>query len=178
VTETSLLTDGLPTDVSGWWVSEKYDGIRAIWTGSALTTRNGKRLAAPTSWLAGLPKGVRLDGELWMGRQSYEGIRAAIQTRNSDWAGVRYMVFDLAEAGEFEDRFSRLSRLSLPSHAVVAPQWACEGHDDLSETEAAVVKGGGEGLVIRRPGSLYRPGRAGDTIKVKRLVADIDRWQG
>ena len=37
---------------------------------------------------------------------------------------------------------------------------------------------GGEGLVIRRPGSKYRPGRAGDVVKVKRLVADIDRWQG
>jgi ATP-dependent DNA ligase len=44
--------------------------------------------------------------------------------------------------------------------------------------EAAVVNAGGEGLVIRRPGHLYRPGRAGDVVKVKRRIEDMDRWQG
>jgi ATP-dependent DNA ligase len=49
---------------------------------------------------------------------------------------------------------------------------------DLELLERKIVKFGGEGCVIRRPGSLYRPGRCGDVIKVKRLVADVDRWQG
>jgi ATP-dependent DNA ligase len=44
--------------------------------------------------------------------------------------------------------------------------------------EVAVVNAGGEGLVIRRPGSPYRPGRIGDVVKVKRLTVDVDRWQG
>lgn len=174
----ALLTSEIPADVSGWWVSEKFDGIRAIWTGSKLISRNGHDLKAPAHFTAGLPKGVRLDGELWMGRETYDRLRTAIQKKGSDWAGVVYMVFDLAEVGSFEDRFSRLSKLSLGQYAKIAPQWLCEGHSDLDATEAAVVAGGGEGLVIRRPGSPYRPGRAGHTVKVKRLAADIDRWQG
>jgi ATP-dependent DNA ligase len=48
----------------------------------------------------------------------------------------------------------------------------------LDEMENSIVRNGGEGVVIRRPGSKYRPGRCGDVIKVKRLVADLDRWQG
>jgi ATP-dependent DNA ligase len=48
-------------------------------------------------------------------------------------------------------------------------------HADLDAMEAEIVANGGEGCVIRRPGSNYRPGRMGDVIKVKRLVSDLDR---
>ena len=29
------------TGLHGWWVSEKYDGVRGFWDGSALRTRGG-----------------------------------------------------------------------------------------------------------------------------------------
>ena len=34
-------------NVSEYLVSEKYDGVRAIWTGSQLVTRNGNPIYAP-----------------------------------------------------------------------------------------------------------------------------------
>ncbi len=175
-----LLTSEIPSDVTGWWVSEKYDGVRAIWTGTRLLTRNGKDLRPPAWFTAGLPA-VRLDGELWMGRGTFPALVATLQRKGSDWAGVRYMVFDLAEAGEFEDRFRRLVSLSdmgAIGAADVAPQYLLRGNWALDMWEQSIVDGGGEGCVIRRPGCLYRPGRMGDVIKVKRLVADVDRWQG
>lgn len=176
--QAALLTNSLPEDVAGWWVSEKFDGVRAIWTGTKLLSRHGKDLKAPASFTAGLPKGVRLDGELWMGRGTFDALVSNIQTKGSDWAGVMFMVFDLAEMGTVEDRIMMLASIQLPEHVFRVDHTLLASHSDLDALERQIVANGGEGCVIRRPGSQYRPGRMGDTIKVKRLVADIDRWQG
>ena len=173
----TLLASEIPADVTGWWVSEKLDGIRAIWTGTALLTRNGKRLNAPKWFTATLPKDIRLDGELWMGRGTFDELVSTIQRKGSDWAGVEFHVFDVQAPGAFEERQHLLNR-QLPRHVKAVPHLECAGHDALDAMEAAVVNAGGEGLVIRRPGHKYRPGRAGDVVKVKRLFPDLDRWQG
>jgi len=176
--DAALLTNSLPADVAGWWVSEKLDGVRAIWNGSKLLTRNGKDLKAPASFTSGLPKGARLDGELWMGRGTFDHLVSTIQKAGSDWVGVKFMVFDLAEAGTFEDRDAKLQQMEIAHPAELVLHIALQGHDELCSRESAIVAAGGEGCVIRRPGSPYRPGRMGDVIKVKRLVADVERWQG
>jgi DNA ligase-1 len=177
----ALLTSDIPADVTGWWVSEKYDGVRAIWNGTKLLTRNGKDLHAPPSFTAGLPKHIRLDGELWMGRGTFDKLVSVIQRKGSDWSGVRYMVFDVAKPGAFEHRLMVLDALRAtmtnPAIQIIRhqPLWS---NLELDMRERDIVAQGGEGCVIRRPGHLYRPGRAGDVIKVKRLVADVERWQG
>jgi DNA ligase-1 len=177
-TNPQLLTTDIPEDISGWWVSEKYDGVRAIWDGKNLLTRHGKRLNPPAWFVAELPN-VRLDGELWMGRGTFDALRSNIQTKGSNWDGVKFMVFDLAEEGEFEDRNDKLMSMSeLPEHVAPVVHFRLSGGDDLSRMEKQIVKGGGEGCVIRRPRSKYRPGRCGDVIKIKRLTKDIERWQG
>jgi DNA ligase-1 len=172
----ALLASDIPADVCGWWVSEKLDGIRAIWTGTALLTRHGKRLNAP-KWFTDSMPDIRLDGELWMGRGTFDRLVSTIQRKNSDWSGVEFHVFDVQAVGTFEERQHKLNR-PLPRHVRVVPHLECAGHDALDAMEAAVVNAGGEGLVIRRPGSPYRPGRIGDCIKIKRLTVDVDRWQG
>jgi DNA ligase-1 len=184
--QAALLTSEIPDDVTGWWVSEKYDGIRAIWTGERLLTRHGKELKAPAWFTEGLPKNLRLDGELWMGRGTFDQLVSTIQKKGSDWAGVKFMIFDLADAGTFEERECVLRKAWLPRHAVCvehrqlgkSPELYHSANDELDAMEAHVVMGGGEGCVIRRPGSKYRPGRKGDVIKVKRISQDLDRWQG
>lgn len=175
--QAALLTTNIP-DPQGWWLSEKYDGIRAIWTGEALLTRNGKRINAPEWWTCELPD-RRLDGELWMGRGSFDKLASEIQKKRGDWKSIMFMVFDLAEDGTFEERYERLMAMDLlPDHVEVVEHRVCDGWFDLDETELEIVANGGEGCVIRRPGSPYRPGRVGDVVKVKRLVNDVDRWQG
>jgi DNA ligase-1 len=176
--QAALLTNEIPADVSGWWVSEKFDGVRAIWTGTKLLTRNGKDLKAPAWFTAGLPKNLRLDGELWMGRGTFDTLVSTIQKKSSDWSGVKYMVFDLADVGDFESRNRILQSASLTAHVVPVQHLPLANSGELDALERDIVAAGGEGCVIRRPGSKYRPGRMGDTIKVKRLVADTDRWQG
>jgi DNA ligase-1 len=177
--EAQLLTHTLPEDVFGWWASEKYDGVRAIWSGYKLLTRHGKNIQAPAWFTAWLPKGGRLDGELWIGRGKFDELQSVMRSKDGDWSSVKYMVFDLAGVGAFEDRYKTLQRLAYASsHIKVVSHRVLRDHAELAAMEDEIVTNGGEGCVIRRPGCLYRPGRCGDVIKVKRLVEDADRWQG
>ena len=51
-------------DPNGWWMTEKYDGVRLFWNGSSFITRQGKKLDVPESITKQLPS-EPLDGELW-----------------------------------------------------------------------------------------------------------------
>src|SRR4051794_25751247 len=56
-------------DLSGWWMSEKLDGVRAYWTGKGeFLSRQGNLFHAPDWFVEGLPN-VPLDGELWIDRK-------------------------------------------------------------------------------------------------------------
>ena len=59
------------TNLVGWWLSEKLDGVRAYWDGKQFVSRLGNRFHAPAWFVAGLPD-VPLDGELWLGRKQFQ----------------------------------------------------------------------------------------------------------
>ena len=51
-------------DPTGWWLSEKYDGLRAFWNGSKMFSRTGREIKLPDFFRIRLPP-LPLDGELW-----------------------------------------------------------------------------------------------------------------
>lgn len=61
-----------PMDPTGWWVSEKLDGVRAFWDGQRLYSRQKIEWNAPSWWKNRLPKDITLDGELWMARGAFD----------------------------------------------------------------------------------------------------------
>ena len=56
------------SDLSGWWMSEKLDGVRAYWDGRQFLSRQGNLYHAPDWFIKGLPQ-VPLDGELWIAEE-------------------------------------------------------------------------------------------------------------
>ena len=60
---------GYPKAPDGWYLSEKYDGYRAIWNGKDFVSRNGIIFRAPDWFKEWLPNNVALDGELFIGRE-------------------------------------------------------------------------------------------------------------
>ena len=159
-------------DPAGWWISEKYDGMRGYWDGKALLTRGGKPIAAPDYFLAELPEGVALDGELWLGRGKFEDTVSIVrrQTPDARWRQIRFMVFDAPKVkGTFEKRMAFL-KTQLPAtakHVQPVPQWRCKGKAHLISERDRIVKVGGEGLMIREPESVYEGKRSGTLLKVK-----------
>ncbi len=165
----------IPDKITDYLASEKLDGVRAIWTGSEFITRHGNILNPPAWFKAGMPS-VRLDGELWMGNGTFAELQSAMQRKGSDWAGIRFMIFDMAVLRVTTiDRIKALEKLTLPAHCTVISHAPLDDHAELDEMETDIVARGGEGICLRHKDEFYRPN---NFIKIKRLFPDLDRWQG
>ena len=160
-------------DPAGYWISEKLDGVRAVWDGRQLRFRSGRPIAAPEWFTRGFPARV-LDGELWIGRGQFErlsGIARKEAPDDNEWRQVRYMLFELPGAeGSFSDRVAMLRQIvaeaGLPQLQAVE-QFHVADRKALMRRFNEVVKGGGEGLMLHRADAPYRTGRSDDLLKLK-----------
>ncbi|MFV5215728.1 DNA ligase [Azonexus caeni] len=160
-------------DVSAYLVSEKLDGVRAVWDGETLRFRSGNRVNAPAWFTDALPK-TPMDGELWLGRGRFErlsGIVRREQPVDAEWREVRYMIFELPGApGTFAERAGRIRAIvaaaALPWLAEV-PQVAVASREELRQRLAQTVKAGGEGLMLHRADAPYETGRSDTLLKLK-----------
>ena len=159
-------------DLTDWWMSEKLDGVRAYWDGKQFISRQGYVYHAPDFFVAGLPE-VPLDGELWMGRKAFQRCVSIVrrQDKSDLWKSIRFLVFDLpAAGGPFEERLEQLRDCLLPGRSEfteIHEHARCRGLDHLREELARVESLGGEGLMLRQPGSRYEVGRSPTLLKVK-----------
>jgi DNA ligase-1 len=155
-------------DLAGWFIGEKLDGWRAFWNGRELLTRQGETLPAPEWFLAGLPSSP-LDCELYAGNgTNHDDVNRLVRSRQ--WHALTLCPFDVPEAGlAFNDAVARLAGIaaSLPSHVRVV-QWRIVADTQAAlESMQAIQRAGGEGCMVRRPGSPYHGGRTADLLKLK-----------
>ena len=167
-----------PTD---FLVSEKLDGVRALWDGQVLRFRSGRRIAAPGWFLAGLPA-TALDGELWLGRGSFDRLSAIVRRStpvDADWQAVRYMVFDLpGAAGPFAERVQRAVSLvgaGSPAWLQVIAQDRVADANSLQQQLKTLVEQGAEGLMLHRADAVWAPGRSDALRKLKTQPDDEAR---
>ncbi len=162
---------GLP--LAGFWVSEKYDGVRGYWDGHQLLTRGGNPIAAPAWFTAGWPT-TPLDGELWAGRGQFNQAVSTVRQQTPDdgaWRAMRFMVFDLpSHAGAFAERLPVLqeavAHIGQPWVQAVA-QSPATTLPALQARLADTVRAGGEGLMLHRGSAHYRAQRSDDLRKFK-----------
>jgi DNA ligase 1 len=164
-----------PTSQSpqGYWVSEKFDGVRAVWDGQTLRFRSGRTIAAPAWFLADLPQ-LPLDGELWLGRGQFDRVSAAVRKTvpdDAEWRAVKYLVFDAWGRPEpFAQRVGLLSQVLEAGHAPwlqAVTQVVVDSAAALRVRLKEVVAQGGEGLVLHRADALWRTGRTDALFKLK-----------
>lgn len=157
-------------DVSGWWLSEKMDGFRCIWTGSEFRSREGRTFKAPAWFLAGMPS-TPLDGELWAGRGRLADVHRAVHGKSQDWSGITFHPFDIpVQSIKIEDAIGRLACLNLPAHVQPVAQRKVESTEAAIAAMREIVAGGGEGAMVRRPGSGHNAMssyRSGSLVKLK-----------
>jgi DNA ligase len=159
--------------LSSYWVSEKYDGVRALWDGKRFISRQGHEYRAPQWFIADLPK-IPLDGELWLGRGQFDrlsGIVRKLKPIDSEWQTVRFMVFDLPDhPGIFDQRLRALQSLKLlPIWLIIASQWRVENEAELLSQLSSFAADKAEGLMLHNGHSLYSARRSNDLLKLKPL---------
>lgn len=156
-------------DPRAYLVSEKLDGVRALWDGQTLRFRSGRSVAAPAWFLAQLPR-EPLDGELWMGRRRFDDLSATVRRTepvDAEWRQVRYHVFELpAGGGTFEQRSEEIRALA-GGVVVAVPQWRVASHAALQAKLQEIVAAGGEGLMLHRADAPVATGRSDLLLKLK-----------
>jgi DNA ligase-1 len=158
-------------DPTGWWYSEKLDGVRAYWNGEVFITRQGHIYEAP-AWFTNQFPNHPLDGELWMGRHMFQSTISVVKSGPSErWRQVCYMVFDVPHLQTpFEDRIAEAERIAK---TVATPWIKCLQHgyvtsfNHLKAKLDEIAGADGEGVMIRKPKSLYEPRRSSTLLKVK-----------
>lgn len=217
--------------ITGAYVSEKLDGIRCWWDGgvsigkhvddipwanhgrsdfdaisTGLWSRYFKVIHAPVWFIAGLPEGVCLDGELFS-NSGIQNCNSVVRSRSFDkgWSGIRFFVFDTMTLGDvlqpgtvnnpnckitltdyslsrsvvpFVDRYMKLYHMELGDYASVCnhiqlPNSFVDASSELDKFFLAVVSNCGEGVMLRRPMSLWVPKRSPDLVKLKDYDQDV-----
>lgn len=164
------------TPLNQYWVSEKLDGVRALWDGNQLISKQGHVFTPPPRYTQSFPE-QSLDGELWIARQSFEKVSATVRSHRSEkidaeWKNIKFMVFDLPDSPEiFSIRLKLLHELlstpSLPSHIQMIKQFRIHSMADLESKLNDITTAGGEGLMLHRQTALYRAGRSANVLKFK-----------
>jgi DNA ligase-1 len=163
-------------DVTQYLVSEKLDGVRAVWDGKQLKSRKGNVINAPAWFVKDLPN-TPLDGELWLARGQFDALSGAVRKDNpveAEWRGISYQIFELPNAtGTYETRAKRIvdivKKANLPQLKAVA-QFRVKNEAELNKKLKNIVANGGEGLMLHRADAEYITGRSDVLLKLKLLL--------
>jgi len=166
---------GAQVNPANYLVSEKYDGVRAIWDGKVLRFRSGRPVSAPAWFVAKLPAQA-LDGELWLARGRFDalsGIVRKTEPQDEEWRQIKYMIFELPDApGTFAERAQRIKEIVAKAQwpqLVVVEQFRVADRAALKRKLDEVVRGGGEGLMLHLADAPYVTGRSDVLLKLKPL---------
>jgi len=179
----------------GWYLSEKYDGLRGIWTGKELIARPSKKEGqmkgkifnyVPEWFINMLPQGISLDGELWLGRGKFQEISGLSNYKiskkitkdhlDSLWKNVKYMVYDIPHLNEpYIQRYDKLKTImnnlqvkeGFESPIQLSTHIIVKDHEHLAELYNQYTINGAEGIMLREPYSYYEEKRSKLLLKMK-----------
>ncbi len=159
-------------NISGWLMGEKLDGVRGVWNGKILLSKQGKDLKAPKWFTENFPP-FKIEGELWSKRGDFDNIVSIIKSNDQkeNWKKLTLNIFDVIEKGlPFYTRVEKAREWfqKHPSNYVnIIEQIPCNNEKELLLFLKEVESKGGEGVIVRDPNALYKEGRSGKILKVK-----------
>jgi ATP-dependent DNA ligase len=71
--------------VIGWLMSEKLDGLRAVWTGEVFFSRSKIKYETPQEFVVDFPKDLVLDGELFCGAGNFSTATSLVRRSDSTY---------------------------------------------------------------------------------------------
>ena len=107
--------DSSTMEPKGWYMTEKYDGMRLYWNGTQFLSRQGKAIKVPESILKQMPSSAVLDGELWTQYGLHqEAVNLGRTTNESKWSKAIYWIFDAPQQhSTIEVKTAKINRLLI-----------------------------------------------------------------
>ena len=155
-------------NVTGWVMSEKFDGIRAYWNGKHLISRGGKIIHAPKWFTKNYPP-FEIDGELWTKRGDFENISSIVRDKRpgKEWEEIKHYIFEVPNSkGGLLERLQRLKPY-VGKNIRIVKQIPIRDKTHLKLFLEEIEAKGGEGLVVRDPNTPYINKRTSKALKVK-----------
>eukprot|EP00026_Physarum_polycephalum_P002673 Phypoly_transcript_02681.p1 GENE.Phypoly_transcript_02681~~Phypoly_transcript_02681.p1 ORF type:complete len:850 (+),score=89.37 Phypoly_transcript_02681:125-2674(+) len=162
-------------NLAGWWIGEKYDGIRACWNveSKQLYLRSGKVLVLPEAFKQDFPP-IYLDGEIWFGKGSFHEPQTLV-LNNADgpaitWHSLKFVVFDDAMSDSpFEQRFGKILCETEHDHPFIieTAMHKAQSTEYVHKALKELLLESGEGIIVRMPNSFYVCGRTDSVMKFK-----------
>jgi DNA ligase-1 len=125
---------------------------------------------APKWFLDALPPQA-LDGELWLGRGTFDQLSAIVRRQSPDdaeWRRVRYMIFELPNAsGSFTDRVEQIKAITTAANLPwlqAVPQFRLPDAAALQKRLRDIVRSGKAD--VHRDDAVYEAGRSSTLLKV------------
>jgi len=172
----------------GWWMSEKFDGVRATWDGVLLRTRANNKINAPLWFLKTLPVGVVLDGELWAGKGKFQKTVSIVRKDvpvDIEWKNIKYCIFDSPSTEDFETRMKVMQKCVVKTGTLLlVPYIKVSNKSEMTSYFKKIIANNGEGVMLRKQGSMYEQKRSRQLLKVKPvsdaegLVIDVIEGRG
>lgn len=187
---------GYKCDPTDWYISEKYDGVRAVWNGSNFISRQNKKYNAPEWFKNIMPPGRSLDGELHCGKGGFQlatGITRHLIPNDKDWTKIIFQVFDVPDPNlvniPFSERIPHIKDLveescikwnliQLPQDCVkpktcplqMADQILIKDMNSAYKIYKESILAGAEGVMLRKPDSKYEFKRSKTLLKWKPVL--------
>lgn len=155
-----------------WLLTEALEGMKCLWTGEGFLQKHGQMIFAPIFFTQGLPTDICLDGELLLGRGETKKTQMLAKNADSElWKAAKFLLFDAPNLRKpLEERIFYLqdlaSSLKLP-HLILPQYEVCRDTDHLQSALHRVLSAGGQGLLLRQPGSFYDPKRSKTLLVVR-----------
>lgn len=174
-----------------WFMSEKYDGYRAMWDGSRFVSRQGNVYNAPEWFTQSLPRDKVLDGELYAGREQFQkcgAVRHKIPI-DEDWSNIVYQIYDIPSEfnKSFTDRYDLLYNVVMDCkkrwiinakksknkfEKIECPyrftfHIPIENEEMMNKYYNIIIGKGGEGIMLKCPSSPYEGKRSSYLLKYK-----------
>ncbi len=161
-------------NISGWFMSEKLDGIRGYWNGQKLMTKKGYQINVPKYFINNFPP-FELDGELWIKRGAFEDIQSIVMDSEPslDWKKITFNVFEVPNAeGNFTQRLNKAKdwfEVHSNNRVKFIKQTLCNSREALMSFLKVIDSKGGEGVIVKDPNLTYFKGRSSNILKVKKF---------
>jgi bifunctional non-homologous end joining protein LigD len=185
----ATLAGGPPPDEKNWWYELKYDGFRAVSAISGgdvamlsrneldLSTRFPKTFAALKKMKV---KDIVLDGEIVVldakGAPRFQLLQQGSGNERMILFDVLWLDGQDLRRKPYEERRKILEKLKPPAGIFIAQTLDMTGEEAL----AHAAKGGWEGVIAKRRGSIYENRRSKEWLKVKAIQQQemvIVGWQ-
>jgi DNA ligase-1 len=179
-------------DPTGWWMSPRYEGVRAYWTGEEFilpyetNARSGLAVKSSDAFRQSFPQDLRMEG-LFVRGGGYgtpDTYRFMTESDMSGWSQIKFVAYDAPPAVgtislSFEDRKELLLRRENKARFPIAGiQWVeeisweavrherCHSRDHLRWYLDDFVSRGAHGVMLRQFGSVY-DGTDATTMSIK-----------